>query len=147
LNRTKFIRAFRGSAINVLAAFSNDAGSVQNIWEVEMLKKLLGAAAMVAAVAYAAVPASAAKMAGCSSENLEKTESATEAMADGPGKFAAEKEVAQAQEALLGGKMAACAMHLSKAMHAGTMNQAPAETTTQAPYQSQGQWKPIQKAL
>jgi hypothetical protein len=112
-----------------------------------MLKKLLGAAAMVAAVAYAAVPASAAKMAGCSGENLEKTESATEAMADGPDKFAAEKEVAQTQEALLGGKMAACAMHLSKAMHAGTLNQAPAETTTQAPYQSQGQWKPIQKAL
>jgi hypothetical protein len=120
----------------------------KKIREVNMLKKLLGAAAMVAAVAYAAVPASAAKMAGCSGENLEKTESATEAMADGPGKFAAEKEVAQAQEALLGGKMGACAMHLSKAMHAGIMNQAPyGGMMNQAPYQSQGQWKPIQKAL
>ena len=66
------------------------------------------------------------------------------------------QEKAQAQEALLGGKMGACAMHLSRAMHAGTMNQAPYggtmnqapdETTTQPPYQSQGQWKPIQKAL
>jgi hypothetical protein len=47
-------------------------------------------------------------------------------------------------------------MHLSRAMHAGTMNQAPyggmmnqapAQTTIQAPYQSQWQWKPIQKAL
>ncbi len=58
---------------------------------------------------------------------------------------------------MLGGKSGACAMHLSRAMHAGTMNhaayggtmnQAPAETTTQAPYQSQGQWqwKPIQAA-
>ena len=51
-----------------------------------MLKKLIGAAAM-AAVAYAVVPASAAKTAGCSGENLEKTESAIEAMADGAGKF------------------------------------------------------------
>ncbi len=54
-------------------------------------------------------------------------------MADGAGKIAAQKEVAQAQEALLGGKIGACAMHLSRAMHAGTMNQAPAETTTQTP--------------
>ena len=120
-----------------------------------MLKKLLGAAAM-AAVAYAVVPAHAAKMAGCSGENLGKTESATEAMADGAGKIAAQKEIGQAQEALLGGKMGACAMHLSRAMHAGTMNQAPygdmmnqapAESTTQAPSQSQWGWKPIQKAL
>jgi hypothetical protein len=114
--------------------------------EVNMFKKLLGAVAM-AAVAYTVVPASAAEMAGCSGENLEKTESATEAMADGAGKIAAQREIAQAQEALLGGKMDACAMHLSRAMHAGTMNQAPAETTTQVPYQSQGQWKPIQPAL
>lgn len=120
-----------------------------------MLKKLIGAAAM-AAVAYAVVPASAAKMAGCSGENLEKTESATEAMADGPGKIAAEKEVEQAQEALLGGKMGACAMHLSRAMRSGTINhasygatmiQAPVETRAQAPYQYHWQWKPIQPAL
>jgi len=129
----------------------------KKIWEVNMLKKLLGAAAM-AAVAYAVVPASTAKTAGCSGENLEKTESVTEAMPDGGGKIAAQKEVEQAQEALLGGKMGACAMHLARAMHAGTMNhasyggmmnQAPAETTTRAPYQSQSQWQwqPIKPAL
>ena len=33
----------------------------------------------------------------------------------------AQKEVAQAQDALLNGKMGACAVHLSKAMHVGTM--------------------------
>jgi hypothetical protein len=124
-------------------------------WEVNMLKKLLGAAAMVA-VAFAVVPASAAKTAGCSGENLEEAESSTEAMADGAGKIAAQKEVAQAHEALLGGKIGACTMHLSRAMHAGTMNQAsyagamnqaPAETTTQTPYQSRWQWKPIKPAL
>jgi hypothetical protein len=85
-----------------------------------MINKLLGAAAM-AAVIYSVVPASAAKMGGCSSENLSKTESMIENMADGEGKMMAQKEVAQAQDAMLGGKMGVCAMHLSKAMHVGMM--------------------------
>jgi hypothetical protein len=42
-----------------------------------------------------------------------------EAMADGEGKMAAQKEIAQAQDAMLNGKMGACAAHLGKAMHAG----------------------------
>jgi hypothetical protein len=83
-----------------------------------MINKLLGAAAM-AAVAFAVVPASAAKMGGCSGENLSKTESRIETMADGEGKIVAQKEVAQAQDSLLSGKMGACAAHLNKAMHAG----------------------------
>jgi hypothetical protein len=82
-----------------------------------MFNKLLGAAAM-AAIVYSTVPASAAGMAGCSGANLEKTETAIEAMADGDGKWTAEKEVAMAQSAMLDGKMGACATHLSKAMHA-----------------------------
>jgi hypothetical protein len=86
--------------------------------EINMINKLLGAAAM-AAVAFAVVPASAAKMGGCSGENLSKTESMIEAMADGEGKNAAQKEIAQAQDAMLSGKMGACAAHLSKAMHVG----------------------------
>jgi hypothetical protein len=87
--------------------------------ESNMSNKLLGAAAM-AAVLLAVQPASAAKMGGgCSGENLTKTESMVEAMADGAGKITAQKEVAQAQEAMLSGKMGACAAHLSKAMHAG----------------------------
>ena len=53
--------------------------------ESNMIKKLLGAAAM-AAVMYSAVPASAASMGGCSGENLTKSESMVEAMADGDGK-------------------------------------------------------------
>jgi hypothetical protein len=87
--------------------------------ESNMLKKLLGAAAM-AAVAFAVVPADAAKMgAGCSSANLSKTESMIEGTADGDGKMMAQKELSAAQDAMLGGKMGACGMHLSKAMHAG----------------------------
>ena len=73
----------------------------------------------MAAVLYSTVPVSAAKMGGCSSENLSKTESMIENMADGDGKTAAQKEVAYAQDAMLSGKMGACGMHLGKAMHAG----------------------------
>jgi hypothetical protein len=83
-----------------------------------MINKLLGAAAM-AAVVFAVAPASAAKLAGCSGDNLSKTESMIEVMADGEGKTVAQKEIAQAQDALLSGKMGACAAHLNKAMHAG----------------------------
>jgi hypothetical protein len=87
-----------------------------------MLKKLFAAAAM-AAIAYAVVPANAAKMsAGCSSANLGKTETSVEAMADGDGKFAAQKEVALAQDAMLSGKMGACGMHLGRAMHDAGMS-------------------------
>ena len=81
-----------------------------------MINKLLGATAM-AAVILAVAPASAAHMAGCSGENMMKTESMIDAMADGEGKITAQKEIALAQTAMLGGKMGACGMHLSKAMH------------------------------
>jgi hypothetical protein len=83
-----------------------------------MINKLLGVAAM-AAMIYSTVPASAAHLAGCNGENLAKTESAIEVMADGEGKTMAQKEVALAQTAMLDGKMGACGVHLNKAMHAG----------------------------
>ncbi len=85
-----------------------------------MLNKLLAATA-VAVLAYAVSPADAARVkAGCSGDNLSKTESMIETMADGEGKIAAQKEIAAAQDAMLSGKMGACASHLSKAMHVGT---------------------------
>jgi hypothetical protein len=85
-----------------------------------MLNKLLAATA-VAVLAYAASPADAARVkAGCSGDNLSKTETMIENMADGEGKIAAQKEIAAAQDAMLSGKMGACASHLSKAMHVGT---------------------------
>ena len=60
----------------------------------------------MAAIAYCAVPAQAAKMgAGCSGANLAKTESMIENMADGDSKMAAQKEMSMAQDAMLGGKM------------------------------------------
>ncbi|WP_454628184.1 hypothetical protein [Bradyrhizobium cenepequi] len=100
----------------------NDAGFRSNNTEngeSTMRNKLIAATAM-AVIAYAAVPAHAAKVsAGCSGDNLAKTESVVETMADGAGKIVAQKEIAQAQDALLGGKMGVCAAHLNKAMHAG----------------------------
>ena len=85
-----------------------------------MLNKLLASTA-IAAMAYAVSPADAARVkAGCSGDNLSKTESMIENMADGEGKIAAQKEIAAAQDAMLSGKMGACASHLSKAMHVGT---------------------------
>lgn len=83
-----------------------------------MINKLLGAAAM-AAILTATVPAFAAG--GCSGANLTKTEAAIDAMADGPSRMMGQKEIAMAQTAMLDGKMGACAMHLTKAMHAGMM--------------------------
>ena len=84
-----------------------------------MLKKLIGAAAM-AAVAFAVAPAHAKGGVGCSGDNLAKTESAVEAMADNDVKFMAEKEMSLAQDAMLNGKMGACGMHLTKAARAST---------------------------
>jgi hypothetical protein len=95
----------------------NGADSVQKQKGRKMLNKLIAATAM-AAIAYAVVPANAAHVsAGCSGANLTKTESSIEAMAEGEGKIAAQKEIALAQDAMLNGKMSACGMHLSKAIH------------------------------
>ncbi len=82
-------------------------------------------------------------MAACSDVNMQKTESATEAMADGPSKNVAQQEIAQAEHAMLDGKMGACAMHLTNAMHPDAMKRAPVTTTAQAP---QGDWKPLKGA-
>ena len=123
-----------------------------------MIKKLLGAVA-VAAIALAFVPAQAARVGvGCSGENLGKTEGTVEGMADGPAKFMAQREMAQAQDAWLKGEMRGCAVHLSRAMNAGalapspyggTMSQgfaqapAPYQAAPQGPSQgpSQGQYQ------
>jgi hypothetical protein len=128
-----------------------------------MLRKLLGAAAM-AASAYAFVPAHAAHVhhaahigIGCSGDNFAKAESGVETMADSPAKFMAEREIAQAQDAMLSGQMSGCAMHLSQALRAesvaqtaypGTMAPAPFASTQGAQPQPQPQfnWTPMQGA-
>ncbi len=85
-----------------------------------MIKTLIAATTM-AAVVYAVAPAQAAHRhmgVGCSGANFGKTEAAVEAMADNEVKFAAEKEVSLAQDAMLNNKWGACGAHLSKAAEA-----------------------------
>ena len=75
-------------------------------------------------------------------------------MADGPAKFTAEREIAQAQDAMLSGQMSGCAMHLGQALRAesvaqtaypGTMAPAPF-ATAQGPQQPQFNWTPLKGA-
>src|SRR5438477_13081572 len=101
--RAKFIVNFwgRSAGNDVLATSGNEAGYVKQEEERRStwVKKLLGAAA-VAAIAYAFVPAHAAKVGiGCSGESLAKAEGPAETMPDGPAKFTAQREIAAAQDA------------------------------------------------
>ena len=73
------------------------------------------------AVVFAIAPASAAKMAGCSGDNMMNVENQVEALADGDVKNVARKEIVAAQTEMLAGHMGACGSHLSKAAHASTM--------------------------
>ena len=117
--RAKFILKFSrfSEQLHLQAAMMP---SVQKQNGVTMLNNLLAATA-IAALAFAISPADAARVkAGCSGDNLSKTETMIENMADGEGKIAAQKEIAAAQDALLNGKAGVCAVHLSKAMQAGT---------------------------
>jgi hypothetical protein len=107
----------RSSATIRRTEFGNNVDSASRRGR-NMTNHMFGAA-VLAAVVSIAIPAHAAKMGGCSSPNLEKTEAMIENMADGDGKMTAQKEVALAQDALLNGKMGACGMHLNKAVHAG----------------------------
>jgi hypothetical protein len=120
LYRANFILKFscdRRTIISRIPAMPLGFVQKNRRWKTTMLNKILAAAAM-AAIAYAVVPANAAHTgAGCSGPNLTKTESMIENMADGEGKIAAQKEIAMAQDSMLSGKMGACGAHLSKAMH------------------------------
>jgi hypothetical protein len=134
-----------------------------------MFRNLLGAAAM-AATAFAVVPAYAAHVhhampigVGCSGDAFAKAEGQVETMADVPGKFAAEREIAEAQDAMLNGK-GGCAEHLSRALRdesagqtsypammapapfAVTTAPAPAEPTPGPDGQGHWNWAPMKGA-
>jgi hypothetical protein len=162
-NRGKFILITRVDWTQpVLFGWSGNDAGLQSKKGRTMLKKLLGAAAMAAAAYAFAVPAHARHVhhaahvgVGCSGDNFAKAEGGVETMADGPPKFMAEREIAQAQDAMLDGKMSGCAMHLSRALdtenvaHAPypeTMAPAPFATTPEAPPQPQWNWTPLKGA-
>jgi hypothetical protein len=83
------------------------------------MTKALTTSIVLAALAFAIAPASAAKL-GCSGTNMGKTEDAVTAMPDGDGKDLGNRELALAQEAMLKGKMGECAVHVTKAMNITT---------------------------
>jgi len=85
-----------------------------------IFKHLVLPAAAIAAIAFTALPTSAAKMhaAGCSSDNIAKAEAVVDAMPDtDANKQMGFKEMTNANEALVGGKMGECAVHLNKVLH------------------------------
>jgi hypothetical protein len=122
LARAKFNDAVAGTALTIIPADSGNNAEAAKKWGSSMMKKLIGAAA-VAAIVLSVAPAFAARVhSGCTSANLEKTETMVEGMSDAnPAKTMAFKEITDAQDAMLSSKMGACAMHLGKAMHAGMM--------------------------
>lgn len=77
------------------------------------MKFSIFAASMIAASVLALGPASA-RMTGCTSAGLTKTESAVEAMADTPSKFMMQREIGLANTAISNGDMRGCAMHMNR---------------------------------
>jgi len=75
--------------------------------------------ASLAAIAFAATPASAKMRAvGCSSDAIAKAEAMVDGMPDtDTSKQMGYKEMTDANEALVSGKMGECAVHLNKVMH------------------------------
>jgi hypothetical protein len=135
-----------------------------------MLKKLLGAAAM-AATAYAFVPAQRrtsitprASVSDVAATTSLKRKAGSRLWPTARRSFVAEREIAQAQDAMLSGIMSGCSMHLSRALRAESVAQtpyrgrwawlrsqvqprtAPALTTQGAPPQPQFNWTPLQGA-
>jgi hypothetical protein len=85
-----------------------------------IVRNLVLPAAALAAIAFATSPVSAAKMhaVGCSSDSIAKAEATVDAMPDtDTNKQTGYKEMTDANEALVSGKMGECAMHLNKVMH------------------------------
>jgi hypothetical protein len=87
----------------------------------KIVRNLVLPTAAIAAIAFAAAPASAAKvhaMTGCSGDSIAKAEATVDAMPDtDTNKQTGYKEMTDANEALVSGKMGECAMHLNKVMH------------------------------
>jgi hypothetical protein len=79
----------------------------------EVLMRVLITAAISSALALA--PASAAKMAACTGENMAKTTTMMVTMPDGPGKMAMGKEMGMANTEMSKGNMRGACMHYMKA--------------------------------
>ena len=86
-----------------------------------MISKI-ACAALVAAVAMAAVPASAkSKMTGCSDASMAKADGMMMKMPDGENKTMAMQEMTAAKSSMSQKDMAGCSMHMNKAMKMTSM--------------------------
>jgi hypothetical protein len=82
-----------------------------------MISKVASAAA-VAALMFAAVPASAMKMASCNQKNMDKTDAM---LMDGENKTNGMQEMTSAKSSMSQKDMAGCQDHMNNAMKMGMM--------------------------
>ena len=85
-----------------------------------MISKMVGAT-VVAAMMFAAVPASAMEMASCTQKNMTKTDAMLMKMPDGENKTMGMQEMNSAKSSMSQKDMAGCADHMNKAMKMGMM--------------------------
>ncbi len=85
-----------------------------------MISKLVSAAA-IAALIFAAAPASAMKMASCNQKNMDKADAMLMKMPDGENKMMGMQEMTSAKSSMSQKDMAGCQDHMNKAMKMGMM--------------------------
>ena len=85
-----------------------------------MISKVVSAAA-VAALIFAAGPASAMKMASCNQKNMDKADAMLMKMPDGENKMMGMQEMTSAKSSMSQKDMAGCKEHMNKAMEMGLM--------------------------
>jgi hypothetical protein len=85
-----------------------------------MISRMVGATA-VAALMFAAAPASAMKMASCNQKNMDKADAMLMKMPDGENKMMGMQEMTSAKSSMSQKDMAGCQDHMNKAMKMGMM--------------------------
>ena len=85
-----------------------------------MISKVVSTAA-VAALMFAAAPASAMKMASCNQKSMDKTDAMLMKMPDGENKTNGMQEMTSAKSSMSQKDMAGCQDHMNKAMKIGMM--------------------------
>ena len=85
-----------------------------------MISKMVSAAT-IAALLFAAAPASAMKMASCNQKNMDKANAMLTKMPDGENKTMGMQEMTSAKSSMSQKDMAGCQDHLNKAMEMGVM--------------------------
>jgi hypothetical protein len=85
-----------------------------------MVSKIVGAT-VVAALMFAAAPASAMKMAACTQKNMNKADGMLMKLPDGENKTMGMQEMTSAKSSMSQRDMAGCQEHMNNAMKMGMM--------------------------